>query len=115
MARHVKKGDLVQVIAGNDRGKTGSVLRVDPDNDLVYVEGVNVRKKHIRPSQRNPQGGRIDKEMPVHISNVQPVAHVDGQPKPSRVRFEVKEDGSKVRVAAKTGDVLSTVKKARNK
>lgn len=111
MARHVRQGDLVMAIAGNDRGKTGHVLRVDPKKNQVYVEGMNVRKKHIRPSQKNPQGGRIDKEMPLHLSNVQPVSPSTG--KPTRVRFETREDGSKVRIAANGGDVLSTVRKAR--
>ena len=111
MARHVRKGDRVKVIAGNDRGKTGHVLRVEPKTEMVYVEGVNVRKRHVKPSQRNPQGGRIDKEMPVHISNVQPVSPSAGEA--TRVRFQTKPDGSKVRVAAKGGDVLSTLRKAK--
>ncbi|MEX2673105.1 MAG: 50S ribosomal protein L24 [Phycisphaeraceae bacterium] len=112
MARHVRQGDLVMVNTGNDRGKTGHVLRVDPKKEQVYVEGMNVRKKHVRPTQQNPQGGRIDKEMPIHISNVQPVSPSSG--KATRVRFEVKPDGSKVRLAAAGGDMLSTLRKARN-
>ncbi len=111
MARHVKQGDLVMVVSGNDKGKTGKVLRVDPKADRVFVEGVNVRHKHVRPSQGNPQGGRIEKEMSIHISNVMPVS--PSANKPTRVRFETKADGSKVRLAVKGGDVLSVLKKAK--
>jgi len=109
MARHIKSGDTVQVIAGNDRGTQGKVLRVIPAEDKVVVEGVNVRYRHVRPNQRNQQGGRIEKEMPIHISNVLPVSPSTG--KPTRVRFEHREDGSKVRVAARGGEVLSVLKK----
>ena len=111
MARHVRKGDEVKVIAGGDKGKIAKILRVIPDEDRVVVEGVNVRKKHLKPSQVNPQGGVIDKEMPIHISNVQPV---DGNKKATRVRFVKKEDGSKIRVAATTGEQLGPdLKKAK--
>ena len=109
MARHVRKNDLVQVITGVYKGKTGKVMSVDLNNDRILVEGVNIRKRHIKPSQQNPQGGRIEKEMPIHISNVMPVSPSTN--KPTRVRFETKEDGSKVRVAVKGGDVLSVLKK----
>ena len=112
MARHVIKGDLVQVIAGNDKGKTGRVLRVIPQQDRVVVEGVNVRQKHIKPSQRNQQGGRIDVEMGIHISNVMPIS--PSTSRPTRVRFEKKADGSKVRIAVSGGDELSVLKKARD-
>ena len=74
MARHVKKGDTVVVIAGNDKGKTGDVLRVDPEAETVLVQGVNRVYRHLRPSRQNPHGGRIQKEMPIHISNVLPLA-----------------------------------------
>jgi len=110
MARHVRKGDMVFIRTGADKGRTGKILRVMPDKEQVIIEGVNVRKKHVRPSQQNPQGGIIEKEMPVHISNVSPVA--DG--KPTRVRFENRPDGSKVRIAVRTGETLGPeLKKAR--
>lgn len=67
---HVKKGDTVLVLSGADKGKTGRVLRVIPEKDRVVVEGVNVIKKHSRPTQRNPKGGIVEKEAPIHISNV---------------------------------------------
>lgn len=104
MARHVRKGDLVQVIAGKARGQQGRVLRIVTKEDRVLVEGVNVRRKHLKPSQSNPQGGIVDKEMPIHISNVLPVS--DG--KPTRVRFETRKDGSKVRVGVRGGQVIGT-------
>lgn len=66
----IRKNDMVMVIAGNARGKTGKVLKVFSDRDRVIVEGVNIIKRHTRPSQRNPQGGIIQKEAPIHISNV---------------------------------------------
>jgi len=113
MPQHVREGDSVQVIAGNDRGKTGRVLRVMPRQDKVIVEGVNRRYRHVRPSQQNPQGGRVEREMPIHISNVQPVS--PSTHKPTRVRFQTRDDGSKVRVAASGGDELGVLKKGSRK
>jgi len=95
MARHIKRGDTVVVIAGSDKGKTGKVLRVLGDKNRVVVEGINRVWKHVRPSQRTPQGGRIQKDAAIHVSNVQPVDPSTG--KGARVRFQVK-DGSKHRV-----------------
>ena len=106
MARHVKKGDSVVVTAGNDAGKVGEVLRVITSDDRVVVQGVNIRTRHLKPTQQNPQGGLLRKEMPIHISNVSPA--VDGRP--SRVRFEEKSDGSKVRVAVRGGKELHTLR-----
>ncbi len=70
---HVKKNDNVIVLAGNDKGKTGKVLRVFPDQNRVIVEGVNVRKRHVRPNKNQPQGGIIEREMPIHASNVKKI------------------------------------------
>jgi large subunit ribosomal protein L24 len=67
---HVKKGDTVLVLSGADRGKTGRVLRVIPEKDRVVVEGVNIIKRHSRPTQKNPKGGIVEKEAAIHISNV---------------------------------------------
>ncbi|MHC5082339.1 MAG: 50S ribosomal protein L24 [Planctomycetota bacterium] len=97
MAKHVKKGDTVEIIAGVNKGATGKVMRVIPEKDRVLVEGVNLAHKHVRPSQQNPQGGRIRVERPIHISNVLPV-----NPKTSkgtRVRFQTDAKGHKKRVA----------------
>ena len=73
MARHIRSGDQVMVIAGADKGKTGKVLRIIPDRQRVVVEGINRVWKHVRPSQRHPQGGRIQKDAPIHLSNVMPI------------------------------------------
>jgi len=66
----IRKNDSVMVISGNDRGKTGKVLKVFPKNSKVIIEGINLRKRHTKPSQKNPQGGIIEKEAPIHASNV---------------------------------------------
>jgi large subunit ribosomal protein L24 len=108
MARHIKTGDTVVVIAGADRGKTGKVLRVLVDKDRVVVEGVNRVWKHVRPSQRNPQGGRIQKNAAIHVSNVMPLDPTSG--KGTRVRFE-ERDGRKHRIAVKSGTDLGPVGK----
>ncbi|MFP4104689.1 MAG: 50S ribosomal protein L24 [Phycisphaerae bacterium] len=110
MARNIKKGDLVMVITGNDKGKTGEVLKVLTKKDRVLVQGLNQVYKHLRPSRQNPQGGRIRKEMPIHISNVLPVDPETNQP--TRVGYRTKEDGSKERYAKKSGASLGMVKKA---
>lgn len=108
MARHIKTGDQVMVIAGADKGKTGRVLRVLIDKDRVVVEGINRVWKHVRPSQRSPQGGRIQKDAPIHISNVLPMDPTTG--KGTRVRFE-ERDGKKHRIAIKSGTDLGALGK----
>jgi large subunit ribosomal protein L24 len=108
MANHIKAGDNVYVLSGNDKGKTGEVLKIIPKHDTCIVQGVNVRTKHVKPNQQNQQGGIVRLEMPVHVSNVSPC--VGG--KPSRVRFEVREDGSKARVAARDGSELHVLRSA---
>ncbi|NTV46658.1 MAG: 50S ribosomal protein L24 [Chlorobiales bacterium] len=67
---HVKKNDMVTVITGNDKGKSGKILRVYPEKNRVIVEGVNMRKRHVRPTQQYPQGAILEREMPIHASNV---------------------------------------------
>ena len=110
MPRHIKRGDTVVVITGADKGKTGKVLRILTDKDRVVVEGINRVWKHVRPTQRNPQGGRIQKDNPIHISNVMPLDPTTG--KGTRVRFE-ERDGRKHRIAVKSGaDLGPTGKKA---
>jgi large subunit ribosomal protein L24 len=98
----ITKGDRVRVIRGNDRDQEGAVLRVLPDTSKVLVEGVNMRKKHMRPSESNPDGGIVTMEAPVHISNVMLVDPTSGDA--SRVRIRVEEDGTKERIAVKTGN-----------
>ena len=100
-ALKIKKGDTVKVIAGKDSGKEGKVVSVDVKGGKVVVEGVNMITKHAKPSQANPDGGIVQKEAAIDISNVMLV--VDG--KATRVGFEIK-DGKKVRVAKATGKVI---------
>lgn len=100
---HVKKGDKVMVISGKDKGKTGVILASYPKQSRVIVEGVNIVKKHSKPSQVNPQGGIISQEAPVHVSNVMPIDPKSGEP--TRVGYKT-VDGKKVRVAKKSGEVL---------
>ena len=99
----IKKGDTVQIITGNDAGKTGRVIKVFLDKDRVVVEGVNMVKKHARPTQDNPQGGIIEKEATIHISNVMLVA----SGKPTRVGYKTLEDGRKVKYAKTTGEIIN--------
>jgi large subunit ribosomal protein L24 len=100
---HVKKGDKVMVISGKDKGKQGTVLAAFPKKDRVLVEGINIMKKHSKPSQSNPQGGIISQEAPIHVSNVMPLDPKSGEP--TRVGFKV-VDGKKVRVATKSGETF---------
>ena len=93
--RKVVKNDTVKVISGNYRGKVGKVLKVFPKKNRIIVEGVNLRKHHERPSQALPQGGIVEKEAPIHISNVKVVCPKCGRP--TRVGIRILEDKSKVR------------------
>ena len=99
----LRKDDVVEVIAGDDKGTRGKVLRVLREKHQLVVEGVNRVYRHLKPSKRNPQGGRIQKDAPIHVSNVMPVDPASG--KGTRVRFE-ERDGKKVRVAAKSGELI---------
>lgn len=90
MAVRIRKNDLVEVISGAHRGARGKVLRIDPKRDRVVVEGVNMVYRHVRPTRRNPQGGRLQKEAPIHLSNVLP--YDSGAGKGLRVHFEVERD-----------------------
>jgi large subunit ribosomal protein L24 len=112
MALHVKKGDMVEIIAGDEKGATGKVLRVVPKENKVVVQGHNLVKKHVRPSRKNPQGGRINVEQPIHISNVLPVNPKSSRG--SRVRYQVDENRSKKRVAS-DGTEIGIVRKVSSK
>jgi len=103
-AAKIKKGDSVVVLSGKDKGKTGTVAKVLPKDGKVVVEGVNVVARHRKPSQANPQGGIDRFEAPMHISKVAMADPKSG--KPTRVRFDVKKDGTKVRVAVKSGETI---------
>lgn len=101
---HVRRGDVVQVISGNDRGKKGEVVSVDMRRGRVTVKGINIRWRHLRKSQQNPQGGRIQREAPIHLSNV--LLYDEKAGKGVRVKHEMR-DGKKVRISVKTGTVLT--------
>lgn len=101
---HVKKGDKVKVITGKDKGKEGVILSAFPKKDRVLVEGVNIVKKHVKPNQLNPQGGIVTKEAAIHVSNVMLIDPKTGEP--TRVGTKI-EDGKKVRVSKKTGNVIN--------
>ena len=103
MALHIKKGDMVEIITGDHKGATGKVLRVIPEKNKVIIQGHNMAKKHVRPSQKNPQGGRISVEQPIHISNVLPLNPKSSQG--SRVRYQVDKNGRKKRVAVDGGKI----------
>ena len=103
----IRKGDTVKVITGKDKGKTGTVKAVEPKKNRVYVEGLNIVKRHQRPrqvagAQRAEQvGGVIEKEGPIHLSNVMLLDPKEG--KPTRIGFKIMPDGTKVRVAKRSG------------
>ncbi|MFD1039147.1 50S ribosomal protein L24 [Virgibacillus byunsanensis] len=100
---HVKKGDKVKVISGKDRGKQGTILEAFPKSERVLVEGINMIKKHAKPSQDNPQGGILNQEAAIHVSNVMPIDPKSGEP--TRVGYE-ERDGNKVRIAKRSGEAL---------
>ncbi|GGG55581.1 50S ribosomal protein L24 [Croceivirga lutea] len=101
MKLKIKSGDTVTVVAGDHKGSEGKVVSVDSEKNKAIVEGVNVVKKHEKPSAQNPQGGIVEKEAPIHISNL---SLVEGG-KPVRVGFEMR-DGKKVRVSKKSGEII---------
>lgn len=101
---HVKKDDTVIVITGKDKGKKGRVIAAYPSRNRVLVEGVNMVHKHQKPSQANPQGGIIEQEAPIHVSNVMPVDPKTGEP--TRVGYQINDKGKKVRIAKKSGQPL---------
>ncbi|MGB3308752.1 MAG: 50S ribosomal protein L24 [Nodosilinea sp.] len=101
---HVRKGDTVQVIAGRDRGKVGEVLTVIPKTNQVVVEGVNIRTKHVKPQQEGESGQIVTQEAPVHSSNV--MLYSEKEKVASRVAYTFTEDGRKVRMLKKTGEII---------
>ena len=101
---HVRSGDRVRVIRGNFAGQEGTVLRVLTKENRVVIEGVNMRKRHTRPSQANPEGGILTFEAPIHASNVMLLDPKSGEP--TRVRRHIDEDGTKERIAVKSGDPI---------
>jgi large subunit ribosomal protein L24 len=104
----IKAGDKVVVIAGKDKGKVGKVLKVLPEEERVIVEGVRIVKKHLRPSQKYPEGGIIEKEAPIHISNVMLLDPKTN--KPTRVGIKI-VDGKKYRYAKRSGEIIDEISK----
>jgi large subunit ribosomal protein L24 len=99
---HIRRGDRVKVIRGNYAGTEGTVLRVIPSENKVVVEGVNQRKRHMRPTQENPEGGIVSFEAPIHASNVMLVDPTSGEP--TRVKTRIDEDGTRERISSKSGN-----------
>ncbi len=100
---HIKKGDTVYVNAGNDKGKTGKVLSVDPSKDRAIVEGINMVSKSTKPNPKQPQGGIIKQEAPIHVSNLNLIDPKSGKP----TRVGIKMDGDKkIRIAKKSGEEI---------
>ena len=107
MGARIRKGDNVVVISGKDKGKTGKVTRVLVEENRVVIEGVNLVKRHSRPTPRNPSGGIVEREQAIHLSKVMPVDPKTG--KGTRVRFKQLEGGRKIRIAAKSGEEIPAV------
>ena len=100
----IKKGDMVKIISGNDKGKTGRIIKTFLSKDRILVEGVNIVKKHSRPSQENPQGAILEKELSIHVSNI---SHIDPKDnKASRTGYKFLKDGRKVRYSKRSGDLV---------
>ncbi len=101
---HVRKGDRVKIIRGNFKGQEGTVLRVLPKDNRVVIEGINLRKRHMKPTQENPEGGIVSFEAPIHASNVMLLDPTTGEPTRIRQRFD--EDGTKERISARSGNAI---------
>ena len=101
---HIKKGDMVYVNAGDNKGQQGKVLEVDPAKQRAIVEGVNLCKKATKPNAKNPQGGIVEQEAPIHISNLQVLDHKSG--KPTRIGRKPDAHGKFVRYAKKSGEEI---------
>ena len=103
---HIKKGDMVLVLAGEDRSKKGRVLDVDRDRMVAFVEGLNINKKHSKPTTAKPQGGIVEKEGPIHISNLMLIDPKSGEP--TRIGRKKEKSGNIVRTSKRTGEVIKS-------
>lgn len=97
----IKRGDRVKVISGNHRGQEGTVVKVDREKGRVVIGGVNIRKRHVKPSATDPEGGIVNFEAPIHVSNVMLIDPASGEP--SRIRMQINADGSKERISVRSG------------
>jgi large subunit ribosomal protein L24 len=103
---NIRRDDTVLVLSGNDKGKRGRVLRVIPEKDRLIVEGIHMMKKHTKPTQRDPQGGIVEREASIHASNVMVIdPHND---EPTRIGKKRLDDGRSVRVAARSGEMIDS-------
>jgi large subunit ribosomal protein L24 len=103
---HVVKNDTVKILTGKYKGKTGKVLKVFPNENRLVVEGVNIIKRHTKPSQKNQHGGIVEKESPIDASNTMVIDPKTSEP--TRIGYKYLEDGSKVRISKKSGEILSS-------
>ena len=103
---NIRKGDTVQIISGNDKGKRGRVLSVVRDKDRVIVEGIRMMKRHVRPTRQNPQGGIIEREASIHVSNLMLVC--PNSDKPTRIRKRELDDGKHVRISVRSGEMIDS-------
>jgi large subunit ribosomal protein L24 len=101
----IKKGDLVRIVSGNDKGKDGKILKVYPESERIIVEKINMIKRHQRPNQASPQGGIVEKEAPIHASNAMLIC--PNTKKSTRIGKSILSDGSRARVSKKSGEMLS--------
>jgi large subunit ribosomal protein L24 len=109
MAKRLRRDDMVVVIAGRDKGTTGRILKVISETDRVIVEGANVVKRHQSPTPKNPEGGILEKEMPIHVSNV--MLWDSKEEKPTRVRYRIEDDEGvkrKIRIAVRSGTAIDS-------
>jgi large subunit ribosomal protein L24 len=113
MAARLRKGDTVVVISGKDKGKKGKIARILVDDDKVIVEGINLIKRHMRPSPKNPQGGILEREAAIHACKVMPIDLKTG--KGTRVKFAIDDKGKKTRVAVKSGEEIPAAPRAEKK
>jgi len=104
----LKKGDRVIVTAGKDKGKKGDIIKIFPSLEKALISGINVSRKHTKPTKLNPQGGIVTKEMPVHISNISILDPKTDQP--SKIGFKILEGGKKVRFAKRSGEIIDNLK-----
>ena len=105
----IRKNDIVKVVTGKERGKVGRVLKVDRDKGRVFVEKLNMMKRHLKPGKTHPQGGIVEKEAPLALSNVMLMCEKCN--KPTRISNRVESDGNKSRVCKRCGDILAVKKK----
>jgi len=105
---HLRKGDVVVVMTGKEKGKTGKVLRTEPAKGRVWVERINMVKKHQRPTQAQRQGGIVEKEAPLNVSNV--MLYDEKESKGTRISYKTLDDGRKVRVSKRSGEILEAAK-----